>query len=67
MGIINKLYDVHVVPSKNVQFSINEEAQKYSPSQCNFGLRRKPPPRPPPLPTSIGTISEFGVKDRILE
>ena len=61
MGIINKLYDVHAVPSKNVQFPIDEEAQKNSPSQCNFGLHRKPPPRPLPLPTSIGTFSKFGV------
>ena len=64
MGIINKLYDVHVVPSKNVQFSIDEEARNNSLSKCNFGLCRKPPPRPPPLPTSIGTFSEFGVMTR---
>ena len=62
MNIINKLYDVHAVPSKNVQFSIDEEARKNSLSQCNFGLRRKPPPGLPRLPTSIGTFSEFGVK-----
>ena len=66
MGIINKLYDVHAVPSKNVHFPIDEEAQKNSPSECNFGLRRKPPPRPPPLPTSIGTFSKFGVTNRAM-
>ena len=44
MGIINKLYVVHAVPSKNVQFPIDEEARKNSLSQCNFGLPRKPPP-----------------------
>ena len=38
MGIINKLYDVHAVPSKNVRFPIDEEAREYSLSQCNFGL-----------------------------
>ena len=29
MGIINKLYDFHVVPSKNVQFAIDEEARNF--------------------------------------
>ena len=58
MGIINKLYDVHAVPSNNVQFPIDEEAWKNSPSQCNFGLRQKPPPGLPRLPMSIGTFSE---------
>ena len=28
MGIINKLYDFHAVPSKSVQFAIDEEAWK---------------------------------------
>ena len=62
MGIINKLYDVHAVPSKNVQYPINEEARKKILSQCNFGLHRKPPPGLPRLPMFVGTFSKVGVK-----
>ena len=65
MGIINKLYDFHVIPSKNVQFAINEEARKIFLSQCNFGLHWKPPPSLPRLPTPVGTFSEFNVLVKI--
>ena len=61
MGIINKLYDFHAIPSKNVQFAIDEEARKFFLSQCNFGLRQEPPPSLPRLPTPVGTFSEFDV------
>ena len=61
MGIINKLYDFHAIPSKNVQFAIDEEARKFFLSQCNFGLRQKPPPSLLRLPTPVGTFSEFDV------
>ena len=65
MGIINKLYDVHVVPLKIVQYPIDEEARKNSHLQCNFGFGRKPPPNLPRLPMSIGTFSEFNVNVRM--
>ena len=61
MDIINKLYDVHAVPYKNVQFPIDEGAQKKSPTQCNIGSGQKPPLGLSPLPMSIGTFSEFDI------
>ena len=59
MGIINKLYDVHAVPYKNVQFSIDEGAKKKSPTQCNIGSGQKPPPGLPPLPMSLALLANL--------
>ena len=61
MGIINKLYDVHAVPSKNVQFPLMRKLRKILFDNAILVYARKPPPGLPRLPMSIDTFSEFGV------